>query len=74
LAYSLLSVKEKAGRLASCLSVINMVDMLADRNRSLGESEKAYLFMIQVALTRVLLKLSTAPPTQTSVKPPRSPS
>lgn len=74
LAYSLLSAKEKAGILASCLSVINTAAKITDRNSSLGELEKAYCFMIQVMQTRVLLKLSTASFMQTSLKPPRSPS
>ena len=71
LAYSLLSAKEKASRLASCMSVINMAEKLTDRNHSLNELEKAYRFMIQIALTRVLLKLSNAFFIQILVKPPR---
>jgi hypothetical protein len=74
LAYSLLSEREKAGRVASCLSVINMVEKLAGRCHSLGELEKAYRFMIQVALTRVLLKLSITSSMQILVKQPKSPS
>lgn len=72
LAYSLLSAREKGSRVASCLSVINMAEKLAGMNQSLGELEKAYRFMIQVGLTRVLLKLSTTPSMQILVKQPRS--
>lgn len=72
LAYSLLSAREKAGRMSSCLSVINMAEKLTAINRSLSELEKAYRFMIQVALTRVLLKLSTTTFMQILVKQLRS--
>lgn len=66
LIYQMLSVMVEAGRLASCIALIERQNRLLDRMRSTGKEAQTYRLINQLLFNRVLQKLGTLVPTQDS--------
>lgn len=66
LVYQMLSVMVEAGRLASCIALIERQNRLLDRVRSTGKEAQTYRLINQLLFNRVLQKLGTLVPTQDS--------
>lgn len=64
LIYQMLNAMQSAGRLASCIALIEKQNRLLDRVRSTSKEEQTYRFINQLLFNKVLLKLGTLPPTQ----------
>lgn len=55
--YQAMNAMESAGRLASCISLIEKQNRLLERVKKLSREERTYRFMIQILYNKVLLKL-----------------
>lgn len=66
LIYQMLSVMVEAGRLASCIALIERQNRLLDRMRSTGKEAQTYRLINQLLFNRVLQKLGTLVHTQDS--------
>ncbi len=64
LVYQMLSVMVGAGRLASCIALVERQNRLLDRVRSTGKEAQTYRLINQLLFCRVLQKLGTLSPTQ----------
>lgn len=63
LIHQMLGVMVSAGRLASCIALIERQNRLLDRVRSTGKEAQTYRLINQILFNRVLQKLGTLPPT-----------
>lgn len=59
LIYQMLNAMLSAGRLASCIALIDKQNRLLDRVRNTSKEEQTYRFTNQLLFNRVLLKLGT---------------
>jgi hypothetical protein len=57
LIYQMLNVMQSAGRLASCIALIEKQNRLLDRVRNTSKEEQTYRFINQILFNKVLLKL-----------------